>query len=798
METRILRLAVLFGLILASEKAWSQTLVPRPDPRYTVGVDHNSHRWALLVGVQRYSREPEVPFAEDDVELIRNTLVTSGDFNIDNILVLSDGQKQRHHQPTLDNMNVQIPRWLGNIGREDSLIVYFAGHGHVDDAGTGYLCPVEFDRSNPKNTGFSLARMQELLVGCPAREKVLVLDCCHASAARAISLRAKINGEKLIAPFQKTSGLVTLASCDVDELSYEDKSGGHGVFTAQVAKALRGGADFNRDSVVDTEELFAFCSERVPALVHKQHNADQHPKRFPEGAKAVGIARTQFSPSVEQLVARKENGVFRIECLTDQIWAVRGTAFAIANTRGKLYLVTAASTVEDDEGRLRSKERFRLLLGRRASHLVQPNRIMVHRDRRNSQGPDVAIMEITWGPNNITPTMFNLRPSAEAIDLRGRECAFLAFPNGQKVDSFEGPEYSSGKIMPDRNSYRDRFAYQSDYPNQADGAPLFVVDDQSERGGQLRESVIGVTLSSRYGDNQRFAESTDIVWQIISDSIPQIGFSILPIQKSRDDLKETKLVVPVRPDGEAPASPESVPNVNWPERIDRALKQAVQEGRNHNWDLGIAQLTEIEDQLTRDGAESILPWEFYTLRGVLATRRGLQQNDQGNRTEAVRSFIAAWHYCHRAWKMASNEPYALLMLGRVYNNLGTPNPGQVIGTKELEYLKWTHDQMKSLLDEDKKGVRKLEVKHLAQCQYLLGYVHEIAGKPICGATSGRQDYESSWKLFRSTQVSKKLNQYTTDSVDIWNEFDELLQVWDRRRSTVCTSCQAAKKCESCN
>ena len=794
MATRLFRLVLLFGVFCTSNVVWAQTLIPRPDPKFAAGSQRPIRRWALIIGVGSYSREPTVRFAVNDAQLIETALVTSGDFHRDQVLMLSDIQPS-HLQPTLDNMNLQIPRWLGNVGRDDVVFVYFSGHGDIDTSGNGVLCPTGFYHAEPQTTGFPLARLRELLVSCPAREKVLVLDCCHAGTDRAVGVRAKFDSGKLLRPFQATAGLVTLASCRANELSYEDEHQRQGVFTSQVAQALRGGADSNRNGIVDSEELFQWCSERVPALVQKKFNADQHPVLLRQNNEVFGISRTQFAPSVHQLVDRKENAVFRVEYLSDQNWTTRGSAFAIAYVRNKLFLVTTASVLEDDEGRPRSSEKFRLQCGR-YSLVAPPTRILMHSERRNGHGPDVAILEINWNRHDLFPAMFNLRSSEETTDLRGRECAFLAFPNRQDINLAIRPEYASGSIAADYDGRQSRIGYRADYPNQAEGAPLFVVDDQSERGGQLRESVIGITSSNRYGDNQRLAEPVERVWQIISDSTPQLGFSILPVQrKSRSELKATGLSV----SSTAPTTQEPAqPIINWQEQIDRALKVAVYEGRSGHWDRGILQLADMEARLAGEGLTATLPWEFYSLRGVLITHRGFQESANNNRTAALRTFTDAWRDCHHGWEMAPNELYARLMVARIYNNLGTPNPGQAIGAKQREYLKWTHDRMHTLVVEHQNGTRKLEPRQLAQCQYLLGYVHELGDTSICSTTSGSGNFQRSWEQLHSRQVAGKLRLDSPDSVDLWNEFDELLLVWERRRSTVCKSCQVVQKCATCD
>lgn len=776
-------LGLLSGLLGSSTVGWSQTLVPRPDPQYQ-NSNQPVRRWALIIGVKTYSKEPNVEFAANDAHLIATTLVTSGDYRHDNMLMFVDNPAiSESIPPTFSNLTDQIPKWIGNIGRNDVVFVYFSGHGDTDNSGHGILCPSDYDRNKPGTSGISLSWIHSQLSNCLAKQKILVLDCCHAGSTRAVSVRARQTSQFLV-PLNSASGLVTLASCRADELSYQDKRKQLGIFTSQMANGLRGGADLNRNGLIDSEELYQWCSERVPPIVLKQHSAEQHPDRHRVQSDIIDISRTQFAPSVDELVERKNDAVFRVSCLSDRKWTVRGSAFAISYVRSKLYLVTLASILEDDEGRMRSPDRIRLT-GRDYTFTTPPSQVLIHSQRKQSQGPDVAIIEMSWNDASTIPRMFNLRTQDDNSSLSGRECAFLAYPNRQDVDATSPPEYASGKLTTWPGP--ERLNYQSSYPNEADGAPLFVVDDQSERGGQLRESVVGITTSIRFGDSQRQAESVDSIWQIINESEKKLGYAILPQRKSRAR-------------GE-PVSTEPIPTqeapVNWQDAIDRALKLASHEGRIGNWDRGFSYLSEAETLLSREGLTAILPWEFYSLRGVLITHRAFQQNDSNQRRAAVSSFGAAWNDCNHAMEMAPDEVYPILMVCRIYNNLATPQPGQAMSANELNYLRWSHNRLERMIEEHQKGTRPLDQRQRAQCQYLLGYVHQIAQGRLCNAADGRVNYTQSWNELHSRQVEQMLQTRAPDSVDIWNEFDELVSVWERRRSTVCHSCQAAKKCLTC-
>ena len=81
-------------------------------------------------------------------------------------------------------MEQGIPAFLARTNAESSVIVYFAGHGYVDDENKVYLAPKNFSFQRMSTTGLTLAWLVDLLEHCPAHEKLLLLDCCHEGRAR--------------------------------------------------------------------------------------------------------------------------------------------------------------------------------------------------------------------------------------------------------------------------------------------------------------------------------------------------------------------------------------------------------------------------------------------------------------------------------------------------------------------------------------------------------------------------------------------------------------------------------------
>ncbi|ROH88469.1 caspase family protein [Pseudomethylobacillus aquaticus] len=107
-------------------------------------------------------------------------------------------------------------------------LLYFAGHGHVEDSG-GYL--VTSDCDDP-DAGLPLDELLTIANESKAKNKVLVLDSCYSGAAGS----PKSLGEKALL----SEGLTILTASSKDQYATEEN--GSGVFTKLFVDALNGGA----------------------------------------------------------------------------------------------------------------------------------------------------------------------------------------------------------------------------------------------------------------------------------------------------------------------------------------------------------------------------------------------------------------------------------------------------------------------------------------------------------------------------------------------------------------------------
>ena len=179
---------------------------------------------ALLVGIDDYPNEPLTGCVADAKAVAR-------------ILEHNEDGTPNFECRALLSSSVSVSR--GRLRHEletlfqkrdiDTAVFFFAGHGAHSDAFGGHL--VTQDASH-RDEGVAMEQVIALANDSPSREKIVVLDCCHAGA---IGTLLTTKTETPLA-----EGVAVLAACRDTEGAVE--SNGRGLFSTRVGDALKGGA----------------------------------------------------------------------------------------------------------------------------------------------------------------------------------------------------------------------------------------------------------------------------------------------------------------------------------------------------------------------------------------------------------------------------------------------------------------------------------------------------------------------------------------------------------------------------
>ena len=221
-------------------------------------------------------------------------------------LLLKDGEV------TKDSL-VKVREFLKPATVDDSVVLFMAGHGLLDDKYDYYFGTSDMDFNNPAGRGIAFDDMDDILADLPSRKKSLLMDTCHAGeldadekkvlaaadaassgapiqlasnkavAVRSVGTRGMavkgIEGAKgksewyerisgMFVDLRRGSGSTILSSSAGAEYAFESGEQKNGLFTYAVLEALDGknDADTDKDGKVTMKELCESVKKRVQDL----------------------------------------------------------------------------------------------------------------------------------------------------------------------------------------------------------------------------------------------------------------------------------------------------------------------------------------------------------------------------------------------------------------------------------------------------------------------------------------------------------------------------------------------------
>src|SRR5262249_55604740 len=104
---------------------------------------------------------------------------------------------------------------------DDLLLIHFSGHGLKDADGKLYFAATNTRTSRLVSTAIPATLINELLLKCHSRRKILLLDCCYGGAfLRGIIPRADRN-VGVTERFSDGRGFVVITASDALQYAYE-------------------------------------------------------------------------------------------------------------------------------------------------------------------------------------------------------------------------------------------------------------------------------------------------------------------------------------------------------------------------------------------------------------------------------------------------------------------------------------------------------------------------------------------------------------------------------------------------
>lgn len=265
----VFTITVFVGLLGAATAATAPAQTPAI-PRKSSG-----RQVALLIGVEKYAKVTPLQFIGNDVERLAETLRVRGGF--DEVMEIADTAPDTIDVPRRDVLMRRLPAWLADRNPDDTVIIYFSGHGFRAADGTMHLAPLDIDPAKLTATGVPVAWFRDQIARCRAGLKLLVLDACHAGSAKG---EGEANlGTQDLDLFEKLEGVVTLASSTADQPSQIWSEKEQSLFSYWLNQGLKGHADADGNGQVDIDELNKYVYDNVRQTAQSRLSGRQTPVR---------------------------------------------------------------------------------------------------------------------------------------------------------------------------------------------------------------------------------------------------------------------------------------------------------------------------------------------------------------------------------------------------------------------------------------------------------------------------------------------------------------------------------------
>lgn len=164
-----------------------------------------------------------------------------------------------------------IEEYLTKAETNDTVLIYYSGHGKLDRSNKLHLCTANTRMSLISSTSLPAGTIKNFINASCAKEIVWILDCCYSGQVNAEYMENELS----IAVGSR--GLYIITSSTGIEVSRERENERHSVFTKYLLEGLRGEADLNRDGIVTIGGLFDYVQQK---LLTDEGGQKQEPLQF--------------------------------------------------------------------------------------------------------------------------------------------------------------------------------------------------------------------------------------------------------------------------------------------------------------------------------------------------------------------------------------------------------------------------------------------------------------------------------------------------------------------------------------
>lgn len=139
------------------------------------GITRYGNCWSVIIGINQYADESlsTLSYAENDAQAVHDVLIDEFGYDEDGVELLTGSSATRNA------VKKAFEEWLpAQVRWDDSLLVFFAGHGTSD----GHLACYDTAPADVDTTGLSVNWLRDQLYAMRCRHRAVILDSCYSGA----------------------------------------------------------------------------------------------------------------------------------------------------------------------------------------------------------------------------------------------------------------------------------------------------------------------------------------------------------------------------------------------------------------------------------------------------------------------------------------------------------------------------------------------------------------------------------------------------------------------------------------
>ena len=203
----------------------------------------------MLIGASSYSHLDDLPAVQANVPALRALLCgPNAPFQTENCAALVDPAT-----------TVEVSQAVQKAAREatDTLLVYYAGHGLLDDRGDLHLALPQSDNASVYDTAVPYDWIRRPIESTGAARRVVILDCCYGARAFGVQSESVID-------LAVVDGTYVMAAARETAVALSPPGETFTAFTAELIETLSGGVP-GAGELLDLNVIFRHVRGRLKA-----------------------------------------------------------------------------------------------------------------------------------------------------------------------------------------------------------------------------------------------------------------------------------------------------------------------------------------------------------------------------------------------------------------------------------------------------------------------------------------------------------------------------------------------------